>query len=90
MLTKDALKTLNTRAQQLKPVVLIGNNGLTANTLHEIDVALTAHELIKVRVNAASKEERDAMINEMAKQHGAEIVKTIGHVVVLYRENLDD
>ena len=87
MLTKSFLKDLNTRAQQLKPVVLIGNNGLTENVHREIETALLAHELIKIRVNADTKESRQEMITEIAQKHDAAIVSTIGHILVIYREN---
>ena len=89
MLTRAFLKNLNTRAQSLRPVVLIGSNGLTEAVHHEIDEALLAHELIKIRINASSKESREAMIQEIAEKHEATIVRTIGHVLVIYRANED-
>lgn len=89
MLTRTFLKNLNTRAQQLRPVILIGSNGLTESVHHEIDAALLAHELIKIRVNAGSKENRQAMISEIAEKHHATIVQIIGHVLVIYRPNED-
>jgi RNA-binding protein len=89
MLTRNFLKTLVTKAHTLNPVVIIGNNGLTDNVHHEVDAALTAHELIKVRVNAPTREARDEMIAAIVEQHGAHRVQTIGHVVVLYRPEED-
>lgn len=89
MLTRNFLKNLNTRAQQLRPVVLIGLNGLTEPVHHEIDTALTAHELIKIRINAGSKENRQAMVLNIAEKHQATIVQIIGHVLVIYRPNED-
>lgn len=90
MLTRPFLKSLATKAHKINPVVLIGSNGLTPQVHHEVDVALTAHELIKIRVNAETREERKAMIAEMAKKHKANIVQQIGHVLVLYRANAED
>jgi RNA-binding protein len=85
MLTRTFLKNLNTRAQQLRPVILIGSNGLTESVHHEIDTALNTHELIKIRVNAESKETRQTMTSTIAEKHQATIVQTIGHVLVIYR-----
>ena len=89
MLTKAFLKNLATKAQQLNPVVLTGIKGLTPQVHQEIDVALKAHELIKVRLNAQDKEARQAMITEITEQHQATLVQAIGHVIVLYRPNED-
>jgi RNA-binding protein len=89
MLTQAFLKTLSARAQQIRPVVLIGNKGLTDTVHQEIDVALTAHELIKIRVNASSKDIRTQMITEIASKHEATVVQAIGHVVAIYRVNPD-
>lgn len=85
MLTRTFLHNLATKAQQLKPVVMTGTKGLTANVHQEIEAALTAHKLIKIRVNAQTREQRDAMITEMAEKHHATIVQKIGHILVLYR-----
>jgi RNA-binding protein len=52
-------------------------------------VALTAHELIKIRVNASSKDIRTQMITEIASKHEATVVQAIGHVVAIYRVNPD-
>ncbi|MBS0289350.1 MAG: ribosome assembly RNA-binding protein YhbY [Proteobacteria bacterium] len=87
MLTRAFLKNLITKAHPLRPVVLIGHKGLTAQVHNEVDAALTAHELIKVRVNAPTREQRKNMVAELAKMHQAEVVQYVGHIVVLYRVN---
>jgi RNA-binding protein len=74
-------------AHHLKPVVMVGQDGLKATVLAEVDAALTAHELIKVKVAAADREERAALIAEIAAASGAERVQSIGHVAVLFRRN---
>ncbi len=89
MLTRNFLKNLITKAHALNPVVIIGNHGLSENVHFEVDAALTAHELIKIRVNAPTKEARAEMIDAIVKQHGAHCVQTIGHIVVLYRPQED-
>lgn len=72
-------------AHHRKPVVIVGANGLTDAVVEEIDAALAHHELIKVRVNAADRDARQAMIAEMADRTGAEVVQTIGHIAALFR-----
>jgi RNA-binding protein len=75
-------------AHHLKPVVMVGQDGLKASVLAEVDAALTAHELIKVKVAAADREERAALIAEITATAGAELVQSIGHVAALFRRNL--
>ena len=72
-------------AHPLKPVVMIGNKGLTDNVLAEIDNALEQHELIKVRVSGLEKAERSAMANDIALKTSANLIMMIGHIVALYR-----
>ncbi len=78
---------LKAKAHALKPVVLIGQRGLTEAVLTEIDNALKAHELIKVRVNANDRQERQEMVAIICRRLEAEPVQLLGHVVTLYREN---
>lgn len=84
-LTSSQKQFLRQRAHHLKPVVIIGQHGLGENVLAEIDNALAHHELIKVRVNAGDREQRQSMIEQIAAQTGAEPVQQIGHVAVFYR-----
>jgi RNA-binding protein len=74
-------------AHPLKPIIIIGQQGLTPNVKNEIEQALTYHELIKLRVNAADRAQRREMIATIAAEANAEIVATIGHIVALYRMN---
>lgn len=72
-------------AHSLRPIIIIGNQGLTEGVLAETDRALFDHELIKVRINAEDKAERMQMRDALVEKLNAECVKTIGHIVVLYR-----
>lgn len=90
MLTRPFLKNLATKAHQLHPIVIIGAKGLTFQVHQEIDAALTAHELMKVRINAPTREARQEMIAEIAAHHQAIIVQAIGHILVLYRPNSEE
>ena len=69
----------------LKPVVMIGNKGLTDTVLAEIDNALNHHELIKVRVSGQEKADRTQMLNEIAEKTSSEVVQVIGHIGGFYR-----
>lgn len=78
-------RELRVRAHHLHPVVAIGHHGLTPPVLHEIDVALTAHELIKVRVASENRGERDALLAQICAALGCGAVQQIGKLLVLWR-----
>ena len=83
--TPTERRALKARAHPLEPVAMIGDQGLTAAVIREIDRSLKAHELIKVRVNGEDREERSAAIQMIAAQTRAQIVQIIGKIVLLYR-----
>lgn len=78
-------RELRARAHGLNPVVSIAENGLTEGVLKEIDVCLTAHELIKVRVYGDSRDDRIAYLEQICDQLGAAPVQHIGKLLVVYR-----
>ncbi|KGP64334.1 RNA-binding protein [Legionella norrlandica] len=80
-------QSLKAKAHHLKPVVLLGAKGLTEAVLTETNTALLAHELIKVKINGAEKEDRIEMAQELCEQLHAELVQMIGNTLVLYRKN---
>ncbi|CAM4507363.1 MAG: RNA-binding protein [Legionella sp.] len=82
-------RSLKAQAHHLKPVVLIGAKGLTEAVAAETDVALLAHELIKVKINGAEREDRILMANELCQQLSAELVQLIGNTAIIYRKNKD-
>ena len=88
-LSEKQKKHLKGLAHHLKPVVMLGQHGLTDAVIREMEVALAAHELIKVRVTGADREEKAELIAEMAERTGAEHVQTIGHVAVFFLRNPD-
>jgi RNA-binding protein len=84
----EAQKTqLRRLAHSLKPIVLIGNAGLTGNVLAELDQALAHHELLKTRIKTEERLERDAIIEQICEHLSAHLIQRIGHVAVLYRPN---
>jgi RNA-binding protein len=76
---------LKGRAHALEPIVQIGHEGATAAVIAEIDRALTAHELIKVRAGGADRDARAAMLDEICAKTDAAAVQTVGKVMVLWR-----
>jgi RNA-binding protein len=78
-------KELRTRSHHLKPVIITGNAGITPAVLKEISLALDHHELIKVRVNAANREQRTQMTQMICSELDASLVQAIGHIVTIYR-----
>jgi RNA-binding protein len=85
MITTAERRALRARAHPLKPVVLLGQQGLTPAVMLAIDEALTAHELIKVRLRGLEKEVRDDTVQTLAGELGAEVINVIGHILTLYR-----
>ncbi len=85
-LTSRAKQALVATAHPLRPVVSIGNLGLTDSVLAEIDRALYDHELIKIKIYSdQTKTERKALLQEIAERLKAEPLKVIGHIAILYR-----
>lgn len=84
-LSPEQRKFLKAQGHGLKPVVMIGNAGLTDAVKLEADRALKAHELIKVRVLGDDREARDAWFTELCEALGAAPVQHIGKLLVLYR-----
>ncbi len=74
-------------AHGLKPVVMVGAKGITDNVVNELDLALTHHELIKVKVAAEDREARDSSIVELFARVDASVVQRIGNVAVAYRRH---
>lgn len=79
-------KKLKAEAHPLNPVVIIGQAGLTAAVINEINVALDAHELIKVRIRA-ERDDRSLIRAQICTDTGAELIQSIGQIAVLYRLN---
>jgi RNA-binding protein len=84
-LTEKQLRFLRGKAHALKPVVMLGQKGLTENVLAETVEALRVHELIKVKVRAADRATRDALLAELVARSASSLVTRIGHVATLYR-----
>lgn len=90
MLEKAERKALAAQAHPLNPVVLLGAAGLTPAVLQEIDRALRAHELIKVRLAGMDREARQAATDEITDRTSSAAVQLIGNVLVLFRPRPDE
>lgn len=84
-LTPEQRKFLKAQGHVLKPVVMIGNAGLTAAVTQEAERAIKAHELIKVRVLGDDREAREAWFMQLCEALGAAPVQHIGKLLLLYR-----
>jgi putative YhbY family RNA-binding protein len=76
---------LRSQAHALKPVVLVGAEGLTDAVLAEIEVHLVAHELIKIRVFGDERDERIAIYDEICDRLGAAPIQHIGKLLVIWK-----
>ncbi|MDQ7090677.1 MAG: YhbY family RNA-binding protein [Methylococcales bacterium] len=81
-------RKLRAKAHSLKPVVMIGQSGLTPAVLTEIESALAAHELIKIKIRA-ERELRKQIGLQICLDTKAELIQTIGQITIIYRHNPD-
>ncbi len=84
-LTSQERAHLKARAHALRPVVRVGHGGLTDAVLAEVDRALTAHELIKVRIDEPDRHARAALGEVLCGRADAAAVHRVGKVLILWR-----
>jgi len=84
-LTNKQQRFLRSMAHSLKPVVIIGNAGLSDGVINETHLALETHELIKVRVNAETRDDRTNITKQLTEQTDSLLVQNIGHIAIIYR-----
>ena len=88
-LTEKQRKYLRGLAHGRDPIVMIGQSGLSPAVTREMDIALGAHELVKVRARVGNREARDTLLDALAKGTGSALVQRIGNVGVFYRPSKD-
>ena len=76
---------LKARAHKLEPTVFVGHHGVTPSVITEVDRALTAHELIKVKILGDDREAREAIGHQLCAGTDAAPVQRVGKVLVLWR-----
>jgi RNA-binding protein len=86
-LSESQKRFLRGRGHGLRPIIHVGNAGFTPAVMAELDAALTHHELLKVKVRAGDREDRDSAIATLVQQTGADLLSRVGHIALLYRRN---
>lgn len=84
MLTPERKKQMRAIGHHLKPVILIGDNGMSTRLLEELDRALKDHELIKIKVRA-ERDARKILIASLCNETGAHCVQSVGATALLFR-----
>lgn len=85
-LSNTQKRHLKSLAHHLNPVVRVGQHGVRETVLEELNGALDAHELVKVKI-AAEREQRAEIAQLLCRESGAELIQSIGQMVVLFRRN---
>jgi RNA-binding protein len=78
-------KYLRQQAHARKPVVTVGNSGLSTAVLAEIRIALRTHELLKIKLPAGERETRGTLLAQICHDTESEPVQLIGRVAIIYR-----
>ncbi len=86
-LSKKQIQHLKGLAHPIKPVVLMGSNGLTEAVIAEIDFALNHHELIKVKIATDDREVRALIIEAITRETNSIKVQAIGKTLAIYRQS---
>lgn len=89
-LTQEGKKALLKRSHELRPVVMIGNKGLTEAVNKEIDIALNVHELIKIKIAGQDREQRSAVLKTISETHQAHLIQEIGMIGLFYRKSEEE
>jgi RNA-binding protein len=86
-LSEKQKKHLRGLAHARDPIVQIGQAGLSPAVAAELETALGAHELVKVRARVGDRDERDRILADLAQQTGSMLVQRIGNVGLFYRRH---
>jgi RNA-binding protein len=87
MLSDHQKKHLRGLGHKLKPVIMVGDAGLSDPLREEFERTLEHHELIKVKVRVGDRDARDEIIGQLCGDSGAELVQRIGNTALVYRQN---
>lgn len=86
-LSKKQIKFLRAKCHDLKAVIMMGQKGLTEEVLNEIEIALTHHELVKIKLSADDRELRKQLIAKICNESQSLEVQSIGKTLTIYRVN---
>lgn len=87
-ITSKQRKILEKQAHDMRPVVIIGQQGVTDSLLKMVSDSLKAHELIKVKFNEYKDDKREYS-EDIAKRTDSVLIRVIGNVAIFYKENED-
>ncbi|MGI6608219.1 MAG: YhbY family RNA-binding protein [Erysipelotrichaceae bacterium] len=90
MLKKHQKQYLKSMANELKPTIIVGKNGLTDNVIASVMESLNAHELVKISVLNNSQMKPEQLSIEIASETNSEIICQIGRKIVLYKKNVKE
>jgi RNA-binding protein len=88
-LSTNQRRHLRGLAHPLKPLIMVGANGVTDSLIAELDSTIEHHELLKVKVAAGDRDERDALIATLVERSQSALVQRVGNVATLYRRSRD-
>jgi RNA-binding protein len=88
-LSESQKKYLRGRGHDLKPLIIVGDAGLSESLIAEFQSTLAHHELMKIKFRAGDREVRATMIDKLCTDHDASLIQQIGSVALLYRANPD-
>ncbi|WP_028486893.1 ribosome assembly RNA-binding protein YhbY [Thiomicrorhabdus chilensis] len=86
-LSVNQKKYLRGIAHGLNPMIIIGANGVTESLMAELDSTLSHHEILKIKIASAEREDRKTIIDHVIQETGALLVQSIGKIFVIYRQN---
>ena len=86
-LSKNQIKFLRSKCHDLKPVVMLGQKGLTDAVLNELDIALDHHELVKIKLSMDDRDARKRVTADICERCDAEEIQSIGKTLSIYRPN---
>ena len=89
-LNKSQIKYLRVIGHKLKPIITISNRGLSEPLISEFSSAIKHHELIKIRVRNHTKNDRDAIIEDLCLKTETHLIGTIGNIALIYKTNNDN
>jgi RNA-binding protein len=84
-LTNNQKKFLRSKGHALKPVVMVGQHGLSESVLAELESSMNKHELLKIKIRTEDKDEKQKMIDKIIEFSQSYLVQVIGNVMVIYR-----
>lgn len=87
-MTPDQIRHLKKQAHHLKPVVVIGHQGVTDAVIEKTEEGLAGHELIKIRFND-HKRDKQSMAETLSRSTKSILIAIVGHTAIFYRENPD-